>query len=76
MFRKSPSIRDPAARRARQRLTLAVFGIGLIGAGVLLLIVLQRVPLPLRVLMGSVDIIAGSTLLVLRRNKFSAKRAR
>lgn len=43
----------------------------LILGGVIILLALERMPLPMRILAGLVDIFAGLTLLVLVRQKFS-----
>lgn len=65
---------DPslAQRRARQKFTLLTLAAFLIGTGLFLLFVLKRVPLPLRIVGGLSDIVAGSVLLVLARQKFRA----
>lgn len=42
----------------------------LLAAGVTILLFLDRIPLPVRLLMGFVDLVAGAGLLVLRRQKF------
>lgn len=67
-----PPPADPAAAaaRARQRRTLTVLAWGLIAAGVVVLALLERMPLPARVFTGLGDIIAGCVLLLVRRQKF------
>ena len=64
---------DPAARRARQQHTLLLLATVLIAAGLVVLFFLSRVPWPLRVLIGCGDVIAGSVLFVLVRQKFRSK---
>jgi hypothetical protein len=61
---------DPGARRARQKRTLRMLAFVLIAAGVVILFALQRMPLPLRILVGLTDVFAGLTLLVVVRQKF------
>ena len=61
---------DPVARRARQKRTLQILAFALITAGVVILFALQRMPLPLRILVGLTDVFAGLTLLVVVRQKF------
>ena len=61
---------DPDARRARQKKILVLLGFGLIAGGLVILILLQRMPAPLRILVGLTDIVAGLTLLVVARQKF------
>ncbi|HVS54537.1 MAG TPA: hypothetical protein VHD62_19430 [Opitutaceae bacterium] len=58
------------ARRARQKNTVVALSLLLIVAGLLILFVLRRVPLPLRILVGLTDLVGGSVLLVLVRQKF------
>lgn len=60
----------PADRRARQKKTIAVLAFLLIAGGLVVLCALQRMPLPMRILVGLTDIFAGLTLLVLVRQKF------
>ncbi len=57
--------------RRRQKRTLTVLGIVLFAAGLVILAFLQRVPLPLRLLLGATDLIAGAVLLLVVRQKFS-----
>jgi hypothetical protein len=61
---------DPIARRARQKRTLQILAFALIAGGVVILAFLQRMPLPLRILVGLTDVFAGLTLLVVVRQKF------
>jgi len=63
---------DPALARtrSRQRTTLLTLAVILIGGGLLILLVLDRIPPPLRIIAGLSDIIAGLILLVLVRQKF------
>ena len=60
---------SPAAR-ARQRKKVHALAAFLIVSGILLLFVLDRVPLPLRIIAGLGDIVAGAVLLVMARQKF------
>ena len=59
-----------ASPRARQRRTLVALAILLIAGGAAVLLFVQRMPLPLRILIGFGDIVAGCGLLVLVRQKF------
>jgi hypothetical protein len=59
---------DPRARR--QKRTLLILASGLIVAGLVVLFFLQRMPLPLRILVGLTDVFGGLVLLVLIRQKF------
>lgn len=61
---------DPVARRARQRRILQILAFALIAGGVVVLFALQRMPMPLRMLVGLTDVFAGLTLLVVVRQKF------
>ena len=63
---------DASRARARQKRTVLALAGFLIIAGLLLLFVLKRVPLPLRIVAGLGDLVAGSVLLVLARQKFRA----
>ncbi len=58
------------ARLARQKKIVHALAAFLIVAGVLLLFVLTRVPLPMRIFAGLGDIVAGCVLLVVARQKF------
>jgi hypothetical protein len=58
------------ARRRRQGKTITWLAAGLIVAGLAVLFVLPRLPLPMRILVGLTDVFAGLTLLVLVRQKF------
>jgi uncharacterized membrane protein HdeD (DUF308 family) len=68
-------IEDTAGRRAynrsRQKFTLVTLGLVLIVIGILLIFVLKRAPMPLRIIGGLGDLVAGAVLLVLARQKFS-----
>jgi uncharacterized membrane protein HdeD (DUF308 family) len=57
-------IGNNSARRHRQMRILRVVGVGLIAAGAVVLIFLQRMPLPMRILVGLTDIFAGLILVV------------
>ena len=58
------------ARRKRQKKTITWLAAGLIVAGLAILFLLPRLPLPMRILVGLTDVFAGLTLLVLVRQKF------
>ncbi len=58
---------DPRARQKRTLLTLAAL---LIAGGLAVLFLLTRMPLPLRILVGLTDLVAGCVLLVVVRQKF------
>jgi hypothetical protein len=62
-----------AYRRSRQKFT--IFGLAgfLVLAGLLLIFVLKRVPLPMRIVGGLGDLVAGLVLVTLARQKFSGK---
>lgn len=64
---------DPnaASRMLRQRRTIIALSLLLIAAGITVLFVLERMPLPLRILVGLTDVFGGLTLLVIVRQKFS-----
>lgn len=57
--------------RRRQRRQIGVLAWVLLIAGAAILLFLDRIPLPVRLLMGFVDLVAGAGLLVLRRQKFT-----
>jgi hypothetical protein len=59
---------DQRARMRRKLLALATL---LIVGGFVVLLLLQRMPMPLRILVGLSDVIAGVVLLVVVRQKFS-----
>jgi hypothetical protein len=73
----STSSPDSAAhdsvRRARQKRTITVLALLLIIGGLAVLLLLQRMPLPMRLLVGLMDVFAGLTLLVVERQKYSGK---
>ncbi len=56
--------------RARQKRTLLLLASLLIVGGLVILFLLQRMPLPLRILVGLTDVVAGAVLLVVVRQKF------
>ena len=64
-----PSL-DPSAQRARQKRTITILSAVLMVGGLVVVIALDRIPLPLRLLIGLGDIIAGSVLLIVLRQKF------
>jgi len=61
-------------QRARQRVTVLALAAVLIVGGLVVLLALQRVPLPMRIFAGLGDIVAGCVLLVLARQKFRPDR--
>ena len=61
---------DGTARHARQKRTIQILAAGLLAAGLIILFALQKMPLPMRILVGLTDVFAGLTLLVLVRQKF------
>jgi uncharacterized membrane protein HdeD (DUF308 family) len=63
-----------ARRRTRQRKTITALALLLIGAGLYVLFLLPRMPLPIRIMVGLVDVLAGLVLLVLVRQKFPPAR--
>jgi hypothetical protein len=60
----------PDELRRRQRRQIGLLAWVLLAVGVAILLFLDRIPLPLRLLMVFVDLVAGAGLLVLRRQKF------
>lgn len=60
----------PETPRLRQKHTITALAAALIAGGLVVLLLLDRVWLPLRLLIGLGDIVAGSVLLVLVRQKF------
>lgn len=56
--------------RARQKRTIQILSALLIAGGLAVLFLLTRMPLPLRILVGLTDVVAGAVLLVLVRQKF------
>ncbi len=60
-------IPDP---RSRQRRLLLILAPALITSGLFVLLVLTRMPLPLRIGVGLTDVFAGCALLVVVRQKF------
>jgi hypothetical protein len=60
-------------RRARQKRIITILGFTLVAGGAIVLFALQRMSLPMRILVGLTDIFAGLTMLVLVRQKFSGK---
>ena len=75
MGRDIPQIPAPEStlRRERQKRTVTALAFVLIAGGLTVLLLLERMPLPMRILVGLTDIFAGLTLLVLVRQKFSGK---
>lgn len=66
----SPSSANASRTRARQKIVLTVLAAALVAAGLLVLFALDRMPAPLRLLVGLGDLFAGLVLLVLVRQKF------
>lgn len=64
----------PDPRRRRLGRQLFWLGLGLVLAGLALLFLASRVPLPARALTGAVDVIAGAVLLVVWNQKFREHR--
>jgi hypothetical protein len=62
-----------AYNQSRQKATVVTLATILVVAGLLLIFVLKRVPLPMRIFAGLGDLAAGAVLLVLVRQKFSGK---
>jgi hypothetical protein len=64
---------DPkvAARAVRQKRMIVILAAFLIAGGLTVLFALERMPLPMRILVGLTDVFGGLTLLVLVRQKFS-----
>lgn len=58
------------SRILRQRRTLQALAVLLIAGGLAVLFLLQRMPLPMRILVGLIDVFAGLGFLVLVRQKF------
>lgn len=54
----------------RQRRILIALAIVLIASGLAVLLLLKRMPVPLRIIVGLMDIFAGLGFLVLVRQKF------
>lgn len=62
-----------AYNRSRQKFTIVSLAIFLIFVGVLLIFVLKRAPLPMRIVGGLGDLVAGAALLLLVRQKFDER---
>jgi protein-S-isoprenylcysteine O-methyltransferase Ste14 len=62
---------DVSRQRARQKAVLTALAVLLVVMGLLVLFVLERMPAPLRMLVGLGDLFAGLVLLVLVRQKFT-----
>ena len=56
--------------RSRQKRTIQILATLLIAGGLTVLFLLTRMPLPLRILVGLTDVVAGAVLLVVVRQKF------
>ncbi len=56
--------------RARQRRLILILAPALIVGGLVVLLFLTRMPLPLRIIVGLTDIVAGCVLLLVVRQKF------
>jgi hypothetical protein len=59
-----------ATRQSRQKILLLALAAVLMAAGLVVLLLLKRLPLPLRLTMGFVDFTAAAALLLLLRQKF------
>lgn len=58
-------------KQLRQKKLLLILAVVLIVTGASVLLFLDRMPLVLRLVMGFIDLIAGFTLLVFRRQNYS-----
>lgn len=67
------SVPDPELRRGRQKATLISLAFVLTLAGFVVLLLLKRMPLPLRLAVGFGDLIAASALLLFLRQNFAGK---
>lgn len=68
-----PEAEQLARRRFREKAKLIALASFLSAAGLLLLFVLKRPPLPMRIVSGLGDVVAGCVLLVVARQKFSRR---
>lgn len=68
----APTVPPSPADRARLKKQMLVLGFALIGGGLVVLAFLSRIPLPLRLAVGLIDLIAGAVLLLVARQKFSS----
>jgi hypothetical protein len=59
------------AARARQKTMVTFLAVALIVGGFIILLLLKRMALPMRLLVGLMDVFAGVTLLVFVRQRFS-----
>lgn len=67
-----PAARAPAPEArltARQKRTIRILAALLIAGGLAVLFLVQRLPVPLRIIVGLTDIVAGLVLLLLVRQK-------
>lgn len=62
-----------AREKAKLKRTVLILAPALIIGGILVLAFLERMPLPMRILVGLGDIVVGLTLLVLLKQKFFDK---
>ena len=62
--------RENAGTRSRRKRTIVLLAVILIAGGLAVLLWLERMPLPMRILVGLTDVFAGLGLLVLARQKF------
>ncbi len=60
----------PTDQRARQRRMLLILAPALIVGGLVVLFFLPRMPVPLRIVVGLTDVVAGCVLLIVVRQKF------
>jgi hypothetical protein len=62
-----PEPAENASKFARQKRTVTIIAVLLIVAGLVLLFLLKRLPLPMRLMAGLTDLFGGLVLLVLVR---------
>ena len=64
---------DAARRIARQKTIIQGISVVLILGGLIILFALKRMPVPVRIIVGLTDLVAGATLLVLVRQKWKTR---
>lgn len=69
-----PDTDEPRRRLSRQKRTLTGLAVLLIVLGAVVLFFLRRMPLPLRVMVGLVDVFAGFVLLLVVRPRLDGDR--
>lgn len=67
----APATPPSSVDRTRLKKQMLTLGFVLILGGLVVLAFLSRIPLPLRLAVGLVDLIAGAVLLLVARQKFS-----